>query len=100
MEKKISLNCIPKKAILITLYELRWFFFLIFWFIAVCNIILYSIGYGSYTQMAFIYSITGFFTFFISYLGWILAQDVIDKLSKNEDVLLDGLPICISEVNK
>lgn len=100
MEKKISLNCIPKKTILITLYELRWFFFLIFLFIAVSTIILFSIGCGSYTQMSFIYSITGFFTFFVSYLGWIIAQGVIDKLSKSEGALQEGLLLRISDVNK
>lgn len=82
------------------LYELRWFFFLIFLFIAFSTIILFSIGCGSYTQMAFIYGITGFFTFFMCYLGWILAQGVIDKLSKNEDTLQEGISLCISDVNK
>jgi TRAP-type C4-dicarboxylate transport system permease small subunit len=28
-----------------------------------------------------IYSIMGFFTFFMGYLGWILAQDVLDIVS-------------------
>lgn len=50
--------------------------------------------------MSFIYSITGFFTFFVSYLGWIIAQGVIDKLSKSEGALQEGLLLRISDVNK
>jgi hypothetical protein len=91
MGKKISLEAIPKKPIMATLHALRWFFFLIFLFITVGIIALFLIGGETYVQMVLTYSIAGFFTFFMGYFGWILAQGVIDNLSKNEDMLQNEL---------
>jgi len=100
LEKKISLEVIPKKTITITLYALRWFFFLVFLFITIGIITLFLTSGKIYTQMILIYSITGFFTFFMGYLGWIIAQGVMNTLSKNEDTLKEGIPYYISDINK
>ncbi|MCJ7570855.1 MAG: hypothetical protein MUO82_03125 [Candidatus Thermoplasmatota archaeon] len=100
LEKKISLEVIPKKTITITLYALRWFFFLVFLFITIGIITLFLTSGKIYTQMILIYSITGFFTFFMGYLGWIIAQGVMNTLSKNEDTLKESIPYYISDINK
>lgn len=100
MEKKISLEIIPKKTFIMTLFALRWFFFFIFLFITVGIIALFLTSSKIYIQMILIYSITGFFTFFMSYLGWILAEGVMDTLSKKKDTLQEGIPYCISIINK
>ena len=100
MEKKISLEIIPKKTFMMTLYALRWFYFFIFLFIIIGIIALLLTSSKIYIQMILIYSITGFFTFFMSYLGWILAQGVMDTLSKKKDTLQEGIPYCISIINK
>jgi hypothetical protein len=88
MKKIISLKFIPKKTI-ITLYALRWVFFFIFLFLIAGIISVFLID-RIYTQMILTYSITGFFTFFTGYFGWIFARGVINTLSKNEDKLKNG----------
>lgn len=85
-DKKISLEDIPKKTMMVTVYALRWFFFLIFLFITIGIIALFLTGGENYVQMILTYSITGFFTFFMGYFGWILAQGVIDTVSGKDDL--------------
>ena len=99
MEKIISLGVIPKKKFLITLHAFKWFFFLVFLFIFIAIILLLLIG-KIYTQMILTYSITGFFTFFTGYFGWIFARGVMDALSKNEDKLKKSIPFRVSEVDE
>ncbi|RLF32809.1 MAG: hypothetical protein DRM98_03280, partial [Thermoplasmata archaeon] len=60
---------------------LRWVFFLIFVFIAVGIIALFLTGGQNYVQIIVGYSIAGFFTFFMGYFGWILAQGMIELLT-------------------
>jgi hypothetical protein len=50
--------------------------------------------------MIIIYSVAGFFTFFMSYLGWILAHGVMDTLSKTENNLKEEIPHYISDIDK
>lgn len=97
MEKKISLDIIPKKTIILTLYALRWFFFIVFLFINAGVIALFLIGGKTYVNMVLTYSITGFFTFFMGYLGWILAQGVMDSLSKTDDMPQESLSYYVSD---
>jgi hypothetical protein len=83
--RKLSLEDIPKKTMMVTVYALRWVFFLIFLFIIVGILALFFTGGEGYIQQIIGYSITGFFTFFMGYFGWILAQGVIDTISGKED---------------
>lgn len=78
--KKIPFEDIPIKTVKITLHALRWIFLLIFLFITIGIFILFISGGESYIQAILGYSITGFFTFFMGYFGWILAQSVINIL--------------------
>jgi drug/metabolite transporter (DMT)-like permease len=79
--KKISLEDIPMKTMRVTIYALRWVFLLIFVFIMIGIIALFLTGGDNHIKNIIGYSITGFFTFFMGYFGWILAQGVIDILS-------------------
>ena len=86
--KKISLEDIPLKTMKVTIYALRWIFLLIFLFITVGIFVLFLTGGQNYMQIILGYSIAGFFTFFMGYFGWILAQGIIEmvtgKRSKEE----------------
>jgi len=85
IDKKFSFEDIPQKTMRVTLHALRWVFFLIFIFIIIGILVLILSGGENYVQIILGYSITGFFTFFMGYFGWILAQGVIEILSgKNE----------------
>ena len=99
-EKKRSFEDIPKKTMIVTLYALKWFFFLIILLITAVIITIFLIGSKVYTQMIIIYSVAGFFTFFMSYLGWILAHGVMDTLSKTENNLKEEIPHYISDIDK
>jgi hypothetical protein len=44
-------------------------------------------GGQSYIQTILGYSITGFFTFFMGYFGWLLAQSIIEMITGKEDDL-------------
>lgn len=102
--KKIKLLKFIPKRILIPIYELRWVFFFIFLFITVGITSMFLID-KMYTQMILTYSITGFFTFFTGYFGWIFARGVINTLSKNDHKfknrfkLKDGITLHLSEAD-
>lgn len=56
---------------------LRWILLLIFIYLAAGTVVV-MIQDGTETlKNIVIYSIMGFFTFFMGYLGWILARDVL-----------------------
>ncbi|RLF64019.1 MAG: hypothetical protein DRN33_03000 [Thermoplasmata archaeon] len=76
-----SLQDFQLKTVRVTIYALRWVFFLIFVFIAVGIIALFLTGGQNYVQIIVGYSIAGFFTFFMGYFGWILAQGMIELLT-------------------
>ena len=84
MEKKLSLQDIPLKTMKVTVYALRWVFLLIFIFIIVGIMALFLTGGETYAQQILGYSITGFFTFFMGYFGWILAQGTIEMITGKE----------------
>lgn len=88
MNKKIPFEDLPVKTIKVTIYALKWVFLMIFLFITIGIFVLFLTGGESYIQIIVGYSITGFFTFFMGYFGWILAQGVIEmitgKASKDE----------------
>ena len=58
---------------------------IIFLFISVGIIVLLLTGGQSYLQLIVGYSITGFFTFFMGYFGWLLAQSMIDLMVGKEN---------------
>ncbi|HWR27213.1 MAG TPA: hypothetical protein VN377_02125 [Candidatus Thermoplasmatota archaeon] len=60
-----------------TMNALRWILLLIFIYLAAGTVVV-MIQDGTETlKNIVIYSIMGFFTFFMGYLGWILASDVL-----------------------
>ena len=81
LDKKIPLEEIPFKTMKVTIYALRWIFLLIFLFIITGIFILFITGGKNYLQAILGYSITGFFTFFMGYFGWILAQGIIEMIT-------------------
>jgi hypothetical protein len=84
LDKKIQFNEIPLKTVRVTIYALRWIFLLIFLFISIGIFVLFITGGQNYIQIILGYSITGFFTFFMGYFGWILAQGIIEILTGKE----------------
>lgn len=82
--KKISLEDIPLKTMKVTIYALRWIFLLIFLFITIGIFVLFVTGGQNYMQIILGYSIAGFFTFFMGYFGWILAQGIIEMVTGKE----------------
>jgi hypothetical protein len=83
--KKISLEDLPLKTIKVTIHALRWIFLLIFLFITIGLFVLIITGGESYVQMIFTWSITGFFTFFMGYFGWIFAQGILEMISGKQN---------------
>jgi hypothetical protein len=84
IDRKIPLEEIPFKTMKVTIYALRWIFLLIFLFIIVGIAILFITGGQNYLQVILGYSIAGFFTFFMGYFGWILAQGIIEMITGKE----------------
>lgn len=60
---------------------LRWILPLIFVYIVIGTVVVMVQEGTEPLKNIIIYSIMGFFTFFMGYLGWILAQDVLDIVS-------------------
>jgi Zn-dependent protease with chaperone function len=83
-DKRKSLEEIPFKTMKVTIYALRWIFLLIFLFIIIGIFVLFLTGGQNYLQVILGYSITGFFTFFMGYFGWILAQGIIEMITGKE----------------
>ena len=92
MDKKIPFQDLPIKTMKVTIHALRWVFLLIFLFITIGICVLFLVGGENYVQIILGYSIAGFFTFFMGYFGWILAQGIIEmitgKNSKTEHNIL------------
>jgi hypothetical protein len=82
--KKIDFEEIPFTTIRVTLHALRWIFFLIFIYIAVSIVILLIQGGNESLTNIVIYSVTGFFTFFMGYFGWMFARSVVEMVSGKE----------------
>jgi len=82
--KKIPLEEIPYRTMRATIHALRYVFVLIFLFIIIGIFALFLSGGTENFQMIITYGITGFFTFFMGYFGWILAQGTIEMLTGKE----------------
>ena len=85
IDRKISFEDLPNKTIRFTIHALRWVFLMIFLFITVGIIALFLSGGDSYVQIILGYSIAGFFTFFMGYFGWILAQGMIEMITGKDE---------------
>ena len=85
IDKKIQLQDIPLKTMKVTIYALRWIFLLIFLFIVVGIFVLFLTGGQNYIQIIIGYSITGFFTFFMGYFGWMFAQGIMEMISGKDN---------------
>ena len=83
--KKIQIEDLPQKTVKVTVYALRWIFLLIFVFIIIGIFVLFLTGGQNYIQIIIGYSIAGFFTFFMGYFGWILAQGIIEMLTGKDE---------------
>ena len=88
---RFLLEDIPLKTMKVTLHALRWVFLLIFIFIILGILALFLTGGSDYMQIILGYSIAGFFTFFMGYFGWILAQSMIEMITGIEDEATPGL---------
>ena len=100
LARKLSLEDIPQKTMKVTVFALRWVFLLIFLFITVGICILLLTGGGDNIQMILSYSIAGFFTFFMGYFGWILAQGVIETISGKDQDTVKGVSYYLGKHKK
>jgi len=91
MNKKFSLQELPVKTLKVTIHALRWVFLLIFLFITIGIFMLFLTGGGNYIQIIVGYSIAGFFTFFMGYFGWVLAQGTIEMITGKDSSKRHGL---------
>jgi len=98
--KKSPLQDLPLKTLRVTIYALKWVFLLIFLFITVGILALLVTGGAENVQMIFTYSITGFFTFFMGYFGWLLAQGMIEMIAGNKDKLEHRISYYVKKHNK
>ena len=85
MDKRIPFEDLPMKTMKMTIHALRWIFLLIFLFITIGIFVLFVTGGQNYIKIILGYSIAGFFTFFMGYFGWILAQGIIEMITGKED---------------
>ena len=83
-DKKIPFEELPFKTMQVTIYALRWIFLLVFLFISIGIFALFLTGGQNNVQNIIGYSITGFFTFFMGYFGWILAQNIVEMMVGRE----------------
>lgn len=100
-DKKISLEELPSKTVKLTIHALRWVFLLIFLFITIGIFVLFVTGGQNYMQVILGYSIAGFFTFFMGYFGWLLAQAIIEMITgKEEDISAKGYSYYLRKYKK
>jgi len=64
-----------------TMSALRWILLLIFFYLAAGTIVVMIQDGTEPLKNIVVYSIIGFFTFFMGYLGWILARDFLGIVS-------------------
>jgi len=79
--KKIDLEELPVNTIKITLRMVKWIFVLIFIYIAVSIVFLIAQGGDEQIRNIIVYSVSGFFTFFMGYFGWMFARSVSEIVS-------------------
>jgi hypothetical protein len=78
--QKIDLEGIPFVTMRVTIHALRWIFLLIFIYITVSIVLLIIQGGNEFITSIVVYSVTGFFTFFMGYFGWMFAQSIIELI--------------------
>ena len=89
--RRSSLEDLPLKTMKVTVYALRWIFLLIFLYMT-ASIAILTIQGGTGLVVDIVgWSITGFFTFFMGYFGWILAQGLIEMIAGDKEKLEDNL---------
>jgi len=76
MNKKLDLDELPFTTMKITLRMFKWIFVLIFIYIAVSIVFLIVQGGDEQIRNIILYSVSGFFTFFMGYFGWMFARSV------------------------
>ena len=86
---KNLLHPLSKATMNVTFRVLKWFFLLVLLYLVLgIAILLVQDGMSSVMDII-VYGIMGFVTFFMGYLGWYIARDVIvvvsGKIIKNED---------------
>ena len=89
--KRLPFEDLPLKTMKVTIHALRWVFLLIFLFITVGIFALFLTGGKDYVQMILGYSLAGFFTFFMGYFGWILAQGMIEMITGKKEKTEPGV---------
>ena len=78
--RKIDFEEIPFATMRVTIHALRWIFLLIFIYITVSIVLLLIQGGNDFITSIVVYSVTGFFTFFMGYFGWMFAQSIIELI--------------------
>jgi hypothetical protein len=87
--RKGPISVRPFRNLHFTMNVLQWILILIFIYLAAGTAIVMIQDGAESLKNIVIYSIIGFFTFFMGYIGWILARDVLEivsgkKNAKNE----------------
>ena len=82
--KRIDLEEIPFTTMRVTVHALRWIFLLIFIYITVSIVLLLIQGGNDSITNIVVYSVTGFFTFFMGYFGWMFARNVVEMIGGKE----------------
>lgn len=75
-KKKLDLEELPTATIKLTVRMLKWIFVLIFVYIAASIVFLIFQGGSEQLRNIIVYSVIGFFTFFMGYFGWMFARSV------------------------
>lgn len=65
----------------VTIRMLKWIFLLIFIYMAVSILLLIIQGGDEQIRNIVVYSVSGFFTFFMGYFGWMFARSVTEIVS-------------------
>lgn len=81
MDRKIPLEDLPLKTMKVTFHALRWIFLMIFlYIISIIFLLIIEGGTESLTNIV-TWSVTGFFTFFMGYFGWMFAQNIVEMVA-------------------
>lgn len=75
--KRIDFEDLPCVTVKVGFNMLKWIFLLIFIYVSVSIIILMVQGGDESIRNIVVYSVSGFFTFFMGYFGWMFARSVM-----------------------
>lgn len=76
--KKIDFEELPFTTIKVTMRMVKWIFVIIFAYISVSILFLIIQGGDEQIRNIVVYSVSGFFTFFMGYFGWMFARSVLE----------------------